>query len=256
MTEPLTYRLDYRFPIAVVRLSGQLTPSAAAVARAAVTESLLEEPTSVIVDVAGLTAIDEVAVEVFAGVAARAAEWPGASVLLCAPPGPVATALRRAGNPLPVYAGFGEALAEAAGDPVPRRTRQRLAPTVDAPREARELVADTCDEWGLPEAAVAAEIIASELVTNAVRHAGTAIDLRMTLRDHQLRVSVHDRNGQPARLQTPTEADDHGRGLLIIDAVASSWGNVPIADGKVVWASVRVPPAHSGDLLSVGSETE
>ena len=256
MTEPLTYRLDYRFPIAVVRLTGELTPAAAAVARRALADALLEEPTSVIVDLTGLTAIDEVAVQVFTGMAAQAAEWPGASLLLCAPPGPVAGAIRRAGDPLPVYAEFGEALAAAAADPVPRRARQRLAPTVDAPREARELVADTCDEWGLPESAVAAEIIASELVTNAVRHAGTAIDLRMTLRDHQLRVSVHDRNGQPARLQTPSEADDHGRGLLIIDAVATSWGNVPVADGKVVWASVRVPPAPSGDLLSVGSETE
>jgi anti-sigma regulatory factor (Ser/Thr protein kinase)/anti-anti-sigma regulatory factor len=257
MTEPLTYRLDYRFPIAVVRLSGQLTPAAATVARAAITESLLEEPTSVIVDLAGLTAVDEVAVQVFAGIAAHAADWPGASLLLCAPPGPVATALRRADDPLlPIYAGFDEALAAAAADPVPRRARQRLAPTVDAPREARELVADTCDEWGLPEAAIAAEIIASELVTNAVRHAGTAIDLRMTLRDHQLRVSVHDRDRQPARLQTPGEADDHGRGLLIVEAVATSWGNVPVADGKVVWASVPVPPAHTGDLVSVGTETE
>lgn len=258
MTEPLTYRLDHRFPIAVVRLGGQLTPTAAPVARAVMAESLLEEPTSVIVDLAGLTAVDEVAVQVFGGVAAQAADWPGASFLLCVPAGPVAAAVRHAyaGDPLPVYAGFAEALAVAAADPVPWRVRQRLEPTVQAPREARELVADACQEWGVPEAAMAAEIIASELVTNAVRHAGTAIDLRMTLRDHRLRVSVHDRNGQPARMQTPAEADDHGRGLLIVEAVANAWGNVPLAGGKVVWAAVRVPPARTNDLVGVGTEID
>jgi anti-anti-sigma factor len=252
MTESLTYRLDYRFPIAVVRLSGELTLTAAPAVRTVLAESLLDEPTSVIVDLTGVTAVDPVAAQIFVAAAAQAADWPGASMLLCAPAEPVARSVRRApaGAELPVYPGFGEALAVAAADPVPRRVRRRLHPTIHAPREARELVTDACEEWSLPGAAIPAEIIASELVTNAVRHAGTAIDLRMTLRDHELRVSVHDRSPRPARMQTPAEADDHGRGLLIIDAVAAAWGNVPVTEGKVVWATVRVPRARSGALSS------
>jgi anti-anti-sigma factor len=241
MTEPLTYRIAYRFPIAVVRMSGELTPQTAAVARHAVLESLLEEPTSVIIDLAGLTVADEVALQVFAGAAAQASSWPGATLLLCSPPAAVATALRHSAvaHELPVHAAFADALAVAAAVPVPQRMHQRLEPTVHAPRAARELVASACAEWGLPETAIAAEVVASELVTNAVRHAGTSIDVRVTLRDDQLRISVRDGEAGLARRQSPAEADAHGRGLLIVDAVATTWGNVPIGDGKVVWATLR-----------------
>jgi anti-anti-sigma regulatory factor len=241
MTEPLTYRIAYRFPIAVVRMSGVLTPQTAMVARSAVLESLLEEPTSVIVDLAGVTAADEVAVQVFPGAAAQATSWPGAAVLLCAPSAPVAAALRRSSvtGELPVHEAFADALAVAAAEPVPRRVRERFEPTVYAPRAARELVAGACADWGLPETAIAAEVIVSELVTNAVRHARTSVELRVTLRDDQLRISVRDGEPGLARRQAPAEADAHGRGLLIVDAVATAWGNVQIGDGKVVWASLR-----------------
>jgi anti-anti-sigma regulatory factor len=255
MTEPLTYRLDYRFPIAVVRMSGALTPQTAAVARSAVLESLVEEPTSVIVDLAGLTAADDVALQVFPGTAAQAAGWPGAAVILCAPSAPVADALERSsvGGELPVHDAFRDALAVAAADPVPQRAQERLEPTVHAPRAARELVAEACHDWGLADSAIAAEVIASELVTNAVRHAGTSIDLRVTLRDHQLRVSVRDGVGERlARMQTPAESDDHGRGLLIVDAVANAWGNVPVGEGKVVWASLRIPPSRMAPVVQAG----
>ena len=256
MTQPFTYRLDYRFPIAVVRMCGTLSPSTAPVARTALLESLVEEPTSVIVDLAGVTAADDVAVQVFPGAAVQAAGWPGAAVLLCAPRNAVAEALARGSvsSQLPVHDAFSDALAIAAADPVPRRMQERLGPTVHAPRLARELVAEACHAWGLPDRAIAAEVIASELVTNAVRHAGTSMELRVTLRDEQLRISVRDGVDQPARMQTPTESDDHGRGLLIVDAVASAWGNVTVGDGKVVWASLRVPPERNHELVQAGEE--
>jgi anti-anti-sigma regulatory factor len=241
MTEPLTYRIAYRFPIAVVRISGALTPQTAPVVRSAVLDSLVEEPTAVILDLAGLTAADDVAVQVFPGAAAQATSWPGATLLLCAPPAPVAAALRRSAvaDEVPVHDTFADALSVAAAEPVPRRVHERLAPTVHAPRAARELVADACADWGLADSAIAAEVIASELVTNSVRHARTSIDLRVTLSDHELRVSVRDGEPALARRQIPTESEAGGRGLLIVDAVATAWGNVPLDDGKVVWASLR-----------------
>lgn len=243
MNPPLTVRLDHRFPIAVVRLQGELTPQTGAVVRSAVLEALVEEPTSMIVDLAGLTAVDELALEVLAGAAGQAAHWPGARVLLCAPPPAVAPVLPRTAvvRDLPVHPSLQAALADAATEPVPQRVRQRLEPTIHAPRAARELAASACGRWGLTASSVPAEIIASELVTNAVRHAGTVLDLRITLRDHQLRLSVQDRSaGRMARMETPSESDDHGRGLLIVDSVATAWGNLPIPDGKVVWASLWV----------------
>jgi anti-anti-sigma regulatory factor len=252
MTHSLTHRLDHRFPIAVVRLSGELTPGTAAGVRSAALEALVDEPTSVIVDLSGLTAVDELALPVFAGAAAQAAHWPGAALLLCSPPPAVAAALPGTAvvRDLPVFPSLAAALAEAATVPVPRRVRQRLEPTIHAPRVGRELASRACADWGLAGSATPAEILASELVTNAVRHAGTVIDLRITLRDQQLRVSVHDRTGELARLQAPAESDDHGRGLLIVDSVATGWGNVPVPDGKVVWASLWVTPPRSQHELA------
>jgi hypothetical protein len=80
------------------------------------------------------------------------------------------------------------------------------------------------------------------------------MELRVTLRGQQLRVSVRDGVDSLARMQTPTESDDHGRGLLIVDAIASAWGNVPVGGGKVVWASVRTPPNRTSRLIQVGKE--
>ncbi|MPZ26301.1 MAG: STAS domain-containing protein [Micromonosporaceae bacterium] len=255
MTQPLTYRLDHRFPIAVVRLRGELTPSAGAAVRKAVLEALVEEPTSVIVDLSGLTSADGVAAQVFAAAAGQAANWPGARLLLCGPSAAVAAALRRTDvvRDLPIHPTFEAALGEAAALPLPQRLRQRLEPTIHAPRAARELAAEACASWHLAGSVIPAEIVASELVTNAVRHAGTRIDLRITLWDQQLRLSVQDRTAAPARLQSPGESDDHGRGLLIVDSVATSWGNLLLPDGKVVWASLWAARHPHRDLVGPGS---
>jgi anti-anti-sigma factor len=252
MTQALTHRLDHRFPIAVVRLGGELTLESSRTVRSEVLAALVEEPTSVIVDLSELTAVDPRALPVFAGAAVQAARWPGARLVLCCPPPAVAGTLPDTDlvRDLSIHPTFQAALAEAATEPVPARVRQRLEPTIHAPRVGRELASRACADWGLAGSATPAEILASELVTNAVRHAGTVIDLRITLRDQQLRVSVHDRTGELARLQAPAESDDHGRGLLIVDSVATGWGNVPVPDGKVVWASLWVTPPRSQHELA------
>jgi anti-anti-sigma regulatory factor len=252
MTQPLTYQIDRRLPIAVIRLRGELTSLSSAVARGGLYEALLAEPTSVVVDLSGVTAADDVALTLFPAVANVAAQWPGAPLLLCAASPPIAGALDRMGitaDRIATYPTVRAALDVAATDPVPLRVHQRLEPTVDAPRIARELTFHTCWGWGLPDLATPAKIVSSELVTNAVRHAGTVIDLTLALRDGQLRVSVRDGTQQLVRMQTPAESDDHGRGLLIVDSIATAWGNVPIADGKAVWATLRV---SSRRVRSVG----
>lgn len=254
MTSPMpevTYEFDHRFPIAVIRLTGDLTASSGAKVRTALVESLVDEPTSVIVDLAGLSTLDEAAAQVFPGVASRAALWPGAVLLLCGPSATVAptlAGLEREGM-IRSYPSFSRALAVATAQEVPQRVRQHLEPSVHAPRLARELAAAACRQWGVPECAMPAEILASELVTNAVRHAATALTLRITYRNNQLRVSVHDRDRQMARLQSPSESDDHGRGLLIVNSVATRWGSEPVVGGKVVWAAMQVSSRTAVDLV-------
>lgn len=247
----MSYEFDHRFPIAVVRLTGDLTAADAAAVRSGLVEALVEEPTALIIDLAGLMTLEPVAAQVFVGLAGRAALWPGTSVLLCAPVPQVAAALADVdAGELRVYASFTDALAVATDDEVPLRVQRHLEPSIHAPRLARELAAAACRSWQVPECAVAAEILASELVTNAVRHAATALTLRLTLHRGHLRVSVHDRDRQMARLQTPSESDDHGRGLLIVNSVASRWGSEPVEGGKVVWAAMPAAPrAAAPDLV-------
>lgn len=261
MTQALTYRIDRRLPVAVVCLNGEITPLNSQVARTALLDALAAEPTSVIIDLSGVTAVEDVALTVFPALAEAAARWPGAPVLLSGPEPAVADALRRMAvtGRLEVHPTLRAAVDVAAKEPVPLRVHTRLEPTVDAPRIARDLAADACDEWDLPEAATPVKIVSSELVTNAVRHAGTVVDLTVSLIDRGVRVSVRDGVPQLARMQTPTESDDHGRGLLIVDSLAIAWGNVALAVGKTVWALVaprRRPGGHPVSLAGVDHREE
>lgn len=86
----------------------------------------------------------------------------------------------------------------------------------------------------------------TELVTNAVLHAGT--DVRVALRrdEDTLRVEVADGSAAaPARRRYADDAQT-GRGLLLLDALATSWGvdPLPAGEGKVVWFEVDASLLH------------
>jgi anti-anti-sigma factor len=246
---PLTYEISHRFPLAVVHLRGALTVAGVHHARAAVVEALAQEPTSTIVDLSGVSGAEDQAMAVWRELADTVRRWPGARLLLCSPTPEVEAALRRTGvaPALPVLTTSADALALGAADPVPPQVHRRLAATLEAPRAGRALAAYACWRWHLPESATAVELLASELVGNAVRHARTPLDVTISLRDDMLRVSVRDGVARPARMRTPTDLDDHGRGLLVVEAFAARWGTVPLGTGKVVWAAVpaRVPPRQT-----------
>ncbi|WOI63642.1 ATP-binding protein [Streptomyces fradiae] len=65
-----------------------------------------------------------------------------------------------------------------------------------------------------------AELVVSELVTNAVRHGAGPVGLRVALGVGELRIEVRDGSSIPARLRTADPADESGRGLFLVDAVA------------------------------------
>ena len=79
------------------------------------------------------------------------------------------------------------------------------------------------------------ELLVSELVTNAVLHASSAARLDVHVSRTSIRVEVFD---EDARLPEPKDADDRatgGRGLLLVDRIASRWGSESKQGGKVVW---------------------
>lgn len=125
---------------------------------------------------------------------------------------------------------------------VSAQTRQNaLIELSEEPSEAavaRAFVEERCEAWGCPALVETAQLVASELVTNAIVHARSACELRAVLVGDSLRLEVtdYDASGSPD-VQAPDENDTHGRGLLIVDALARSWGVVPRNGlGKTVWA--------------------
>ena len=128
--------------------------------------------------------------------------------------------------------------ASKAGEPV---RRCDLEPDVDAPRRARGIVAEFCATYGIGAESEVVELITSELVTNAVRHAGTQITLTLRLSGPLLRVAVRDGAGGDVQpVQLTDETAESGRGLSLVDALAERWGSVFLHSGKTVWATVRV----------------
>ena len=115
-----------------------------------------------------------------------------------------------------------------------------LAPEPTALRVARRFVDETLTDWGLGPACDDARLIASELSTNAMLHART--DFRVTLRSDgrgHLRIEVRDGTGPMPTPVTPSQDATSGRGLVLVDALATSWGTRVDGDGKVVWAEVH-----------------
>jgi hypothetical protein len=91
-----------------------------------------------------------------------------------------------------------------------------------------------------------AELLLTELVANGVLHARSSMEINLTVERHRLRAEVRD--ASPLALLAREADDNGGRGVLILDALASSWGVVghPGA-GKTVWFEL----AHSAALARV-----
>ncbi|MBT2397106.1 SpoIIE family protein phosphatase [Streptomyces sp. ISL-100] len=111
------------------------------------------------------------------------------------------------------------------------------------PREvgrARRLVRGQLAAWGLEKAAQSAELLVSEIVTNAVRHGETHTDSRRgalrLVRGDGLLCEVTDDDGHALPALTSAGPDDEaGRGLAVVDSVAREWGANRTGEGKTVW---------------------
>ncbi|WP_084965870.1 ATP-binding protein [Thermoactinospora rubra] len=80
-----------------------------------------------------------------------------------------------------------------------------------------------------------AELLVSEVVTNALRHAPGPVRLTVWLIEGLLRCEVEDRNTVALRARHPAEHDEGGYGLGLLDALACCWGSIPTPTGKAVW---------------------
>jgi anti-sigma regulatory factor (Ser/Thr protein kinase) len=85
-----------------------------------------------------------------------------------------------------------------------------------------------------------AMLLTSELAGNAVLHGRGEIELTICASVDTLRVEVRDRSPALPRLREPELYDASGRGLHIVDALASRWGTDPDGDTKVVWFELQL----------------
>ncbi|MER6125562.1 SpoIIE family protein phosphatase [Streptomyces sp. NPDC001795] len=105
---------------------------------------------------------------------------------------------------------------------------------------SRAAVLDQLTAWGLDELAFTTELVASELVTNAIRHATGPIQLRL-LRDRALICEVSDGSSTSPRLRRARYEDEDGRGLFLVAQLTERWGTRYTADGKIIWAEQSLP---------------
>jgi anti-sigma regulatory factor (Ser/Thr protein kinase) len=96
----------------------------------------------------------------------------------------------------------------------------------------------------LEAAAHTASLVVSELVTNAVVHARTPLEVRVLVAGDRVRIEVHDQTAGQPRRRSPTTHATGGRGLRMVEALCHAWGVETDADGagKTVWAEVAVSP--------------
>ncbi|MFF4759818.1 SpoIIE family protein phosphatase [Streptomyces sp. NPDC001292] len=91
------------------------------------------------------------------------------------------------------------------------------------------------EAWGLQELAFTAELILSELVTNAIRYGSAPVRVRM-LRDRSLICEVSDGSSTSPHLRRAKTTDEGGRGLFLVAQCSERWGTRYTARGKVIWA--------------------
>ncbi|GAA4878687.1 SpoIIE family protein phosphatase [Kitasatospora terrestris] len=108
------------------------------------------------------------------------------------------------------------------------------------PAKARAFTRTTLQAWGLAGLTDYAELVVSELVTNALLHADAPRRLRL-FRDRTLTLEVADAGGQSPRLRASAEEDEGGRGIHLVSELAHRWGTRPTREGKVVWAEIELP---------------
>jgi anti-sigma regulatory factor (Ser/Thr protein kinase) len=128
-----------------------------------------------------------------------------------------------------------------------RRVQARLGPHAASVRAARELVAEACHAWHLPQVRDAC-LVMSELAANAVEHARTDFVATASTDGARLHLAVRDGAPRYPQLSEPAPAGPQapithrGRGLRLVHAAATAWGAMPSRGGKVVWATVPPSP--------------
>lgn len=125
-----------------------------------------------------------------------------------------------------------------------------------SPGMARRRTREALEQRGLHHAVDVAVLVVSELATNAILHARTDFDVRLSFSATHVRIEVHDGSNAGGFVRHFTAQSTSGRGLRMVESVAESWGiERNTGAGKTIWAELPVgddrPPIVTFDLASV-----
>ena len=121
------------------------------------------------------------------------------------------------------------------------RAQFELPPSPESAGAGRRAVFQVLSSWDVPPETVDDTVlIVSELVTNAVIHAPAEPPLGLELSVDQgvLRVALSDASPEHPRLRSPSGQDEGGRGIGILDSLASRWGVIARRGGKALWFEI------------------
>lgn len=119
--------------------------------------------------------------------------------------------------------------------------RRELPAEPASARAARAFVDEVLTNSAARDCTDTANLLVSELVTNALLHARSDVEVVVRVEEATVRVEVHDAAERlPVRIAEPGETLA-GRGLHILDALAADWGAEPRTGGKAVWFELRYP---------------
>jgi anti-sigma regulatory factor (Ser/Thr protein kinase) len=121
----------------------------------------------------------------------------------------------------------------------PRVAHLRVEPSVRAVGGVRSLLRRLLNSWRLPELLSSdIELLTSELITNSVVHAATTTDVTIRFDGVTVRVAARDRSHATPAVSSPAPEAEGGRGVWLVESLASAWGVEPLPDGKRVWFDI------------------
>jgi anti-sigma regulatory factor (Ser/Thr protein kinase) len=114
---------------------------------------------------------------------------------------------------------------------------------------ARRFVESVLAASDLDHLAYTATMLVSELVANAVLHTGTTLEVVVLPEPDRVRVEVHDGSPQLPIRKHYSNMSGTGRGLLLVERIATDWGSDRTAEGKLVWFELDGRSTPSVDVL-------
>lgn len=206
----------------------------------AVQDALARNPRGIVCSIAATRCDDDHRLlDEVAALGRHVRRWPAVPIAIACPDEISRSRLRSSadGRDLTIAPSVLQASDEITSGPAPADAILQLSPRATAGRAARGFLTRTLLDWRSGGAIETGCLIISELVTNAVRHSATDIEVAVGKHERLLRIAVHDRTRSLPQTLDPDPTRTGGRGIALVKALSRNFGVLTTASpGKVVWA--------------------